>query len=220
MKGRTFILSLILTLSIGTGAYAQPKYYYVKSGDTLYSIALKYNVTLKELLATNPNIKSPSAIYAGQKIALPYAHSTNMSGSNSGNSSASYSLSSFETEVIRLCNIQRSSMGLQPFATSKPLSSLARLKCQDMVKYNYFSHTSPTYGSPFNMMTTHGISWSSAAENIAMGQRTPAIVVNAWMNSPGHRANILNPQLTTIGVGCTYNSSGMPYWSQMFIRPM
>ena len=74
--------------------------------------------------------------------------------------------------------------------------------------------TSPTYGSPFDMMKTFGISYKSAGENIAMGQTTPEQVVQAWMNSPGHRENIMNSSFTHIGVG--YVASGN-YWTQMFI---
>lgn len=80
---------------------------------------------------------------------------------------------------------------------------------------NYFSHTSPVYGSPFQMIKNFGISYKSAGENIAKGQSTPQAVVNAWMNSSGHRANILNSSYNKIGVG--YVASGK-YWTQMFIR--
>ena len=79
---------------------------------------------------------------------------------------------------------------------------------------NYFSHTSPTYGSPFQMMKSFGISYKTAGENIAKGYKTPGAVVNGWMNSSGHRANILNSSFTRIGVG--YVSNGH-YWTQMFI---
>ena len=83
-----------------------------------------------------------------------------------------------------------------------------------MQKNNYFSHTSPTYGSPFDMMKQFGISYRAAAENIAMGQRTPEEVVNAWMNSDGHRKNILSSSYTHIGIGYMENGN---YWTQMFI---
>ena len=79
---------------------------------------------------------------------------------------------------------------------------------------NYFSHKSPTYGSPFEMIKNFGISYKSAGENIAKGQASPQAVVNAWMNSSGHRANILNSTYTKIGVG--YVAEGK-YWTQMFI---
>ena len=83
-----------------------------------------------------------------------------------------------------------------------------------MKENHYFNHTSPVYGSPFDMMKTFGISYRTAGENIAMGQRTPEEVVNAWMNSEGHRANILNASFTQIGMG--YVAEGN-YWTQMFI---
>ena len=78
----------------------------------------------------------------------------------------------------------------------------------------YFSHTSPTYGSPFDMMKRFGIAYRTAGENIAMGYQTPEAVVDGWMNSDGHRANILNASFTQIGVG--YVADGH-YWTQMFI---
>ena len=79
---------------------------------------------------------------------------------------------------------------------------------------NYFSHTSPTYGSPFDMMKAYGVSYKAAGENIAMGQRSPQEVVQAWMNSQGHRENIMNPNFTHIGVGHVTTGN---YWTQMFI---
>ena len=94
------------------------------------------------------------------------------------------------------------------------LSRVARYKSQDMKDKKYFSHTSPTYGSPFDMMKSFGISYKTAGENIAYGYSTPEAVVKGWMNSEGHRKNILNPSFTQIGVG--YVASGN-YWTQMFI---
>ncbi len=91
----------------------------------------------------------------------------------------------------------------------------AREKSQDMQTKNYFSHTSPTFGSPFDRMKALGISYKSAGENIAQGQRSPQEVVQAWMDSPGHRANILNGSFTHIGVG--YVKTGN-YWTQQFIQ--
>lgn len=118
----------------------------------------------------------------------------------------------FEKEVVRLTNIERSKQGLKPLTLNTELSKVARIKSKDMVDKKYFDHNSPTYGSPFDMMKSFGISYRAAGENIAYGQRTPEEVVNGWMNSPGHRANILNGNFTEIGVGF-YNN----YWTQMFI---
>ena len=125
-------------------------------------------------------------------------------------------LSEFEAEVVRLVNIERQKAGLQPLQASVELSNVARKKSEDMAKNNYFSHTSPTYGSPFDMMKSFGIKYNTAGENIAKGQLSPQSVVNAWMNSSGHRANILNPSFNKIGVGHYKSSNGTNYWTQMF----
>ena len=88
------------------------------------------------------------------------------------------------------------------------------MKAEDMAKKGYFSHTSPTYGSAFDMMKKYGVSYRTAGENIAKGQKTAESVMKGWMNSSGHRANILNPSYTQIGVGYVANGH---YWTQMFI---
>jgi uncharacterized protein YkwD len=89
------------------------------------------------------------------------------------------------------------------------------MKSADMQQHDYFSHTNPTYGSPFDMMRDQGVSYRSAGENIAQGQRTPQEVVQAWMNSEGHRKNILSRDFTHIGVGHDPNGH---HWTQMFIQ--
>mgnify|MGYP003409232518 CR=1 FL=1 len=105
--------------------------------------------------------------------------------------------------------------GLKPLTLHKELSRVARIKSQDMKDNNYFAHNSPVYGSPFEMMKKFGITYTDAAENIAMGYFTPAVVVDGWMNSSGHRKNILNANFTHIGIG--HVASGN-YWTQMFIH--
>ena len=125
-------------------------------------------------------------------------------------------LSAMEAEVVRLVNIERQKEGLQPFVASSELSNVARKKSEDMASKNYFSHTSPTYGSPFDMMKSFGIKYNTAGENIAKGQLTAQSVVNGWMNSSGHRANIMNPSFNKIGVGLAKSSNGTNYWTQMF----
>ena len=124
-------------------------------------------------------------------------------------------LSAVEQKVLDLTNAERAKAGLKPLAADSKLMDAARAKSADMRKNNYFSHTSPTYGSPFDQMKAAGISYKKAAENIAMGQRTPEEVVKGWMESPGHRQNILTPEFTHIGIG--YDSNGH-YWTQMFIQ--
>ncbi|WP_242861469.1 CAP domain-containing protein, partial [Cellulosilyticum ruminicola] len=120
----------------------------------------------------------------------------------------------FENEVLRLVNIERSKQGLSALQMDENVRNVAKVKATDMYKNKYFSHTSPTYGSPFDMMKKFGITYKAAAENIAQGQITPAQVVNTWMNSSGHRANILNSKYTHIGIGYEANGNN---WVQMFI---
>ena len=119
---------------------------------------------------------------------------------------------SYELEVVRLVNLERAKNGLSALTEDAELSRIARLKSRDMHDLGYFDHTSPTYGTPFQMMKAFGVRYQSAGENIAMGYASPEAVVSAWMNSPGHRANILNASYTKIGVGL-YNR----YWTQHFI---
>ncbi|MCA1058469.1 CAP domain-containing protein [Rossellomorea aquimaris] len=123
-------------------------------------------------------------------------------------------LSQFEQQVVELTNQERAKQGLPALKVDAELSKVAREKSRDMQANNYFSHTSPTYGSPFDMMKQFGIEYSSAGENIAMGQKTPEEVVQAWMNSEGHRKNIMSSNYTHIGVGYVENGN---YWTQQFI---
>lgn len=120
----------------------------------------------------------------------------------------------YERQVVELVNVQRARNGLQLLSLDAGLCRFARVKSQDMHDNRYFDHTSPTYGSPFDMMRQFGITYASAGENIAMGYSTPEAVVNAWMNSSGHRANILSAKYTTLGVGFVSDGG---YWTQWFI---
>lgn len=165
----------------------------------MWKIAAKYEVGTSEVISANPQISNPNLIYPGQILTIPEVNS---------------SVLAFENEVIRLVNEIRAQNGLKTLTANWELSRVARYKSQDMVDNRYFSHTSPTYGSPFQMIRAFGLSFRTAGENIAYGQRTPQAVVNAWMNSSGHRANILNASYTQIGVGYVANGH---YWTQMFI---
>ncbi|VDC28990.1 CAP domain-containing protein [Filibacter tadaridae] len=125
------------------------------------------------------------------------------------------SISAIEKAVLDLTNVERQKAGLAPLQIDSKLMNSARQKSSDMASKNYFSHTSPTYGSPFDQMKANGITYRSAAENIAQGQRSAEEVVKAWMESPGHRENILTPGFTHIGIG--YDKDGN-YWTQQFIQ--
>lgn len=187
----------MLTLTV----FAQ-SVYTVKKGDTMWKIASAKQVSVSDILKANPQVKNPSAIVPGQKLTIPNGSSA----------------TTLEDQVITLVNKQRAMNGLQPLTKNWTLAKMARCKSQDMVTHNYFSHTSPTYGSPFTMMQNFGINFTAAGENIAEGQPTPQAVMNAWMNSPGHRANILSPAYNQIGVGMAKTSNGVIYWTQDFIK--
>lgn len=191
---------LLSLLIVPTNSHAQ-QVHTVSKGDTLWKISVWYQVGLSEIISANPQFKNPHLIYPGQKVTIPSFDAQK----------------SIENQVIQLTNNERAKHGLKPLAANWELSRIARYKSADMRDKNYFSHTSPTYGSPFDMIRSFGLTYRSAGENIAAGQTTPEQVVQAWMNSEGHRQNILNPSYTQIGVGYVKGGSQRYYWTQMFI---
>lgn len=120
-------------------------------------------------------------------------------------------------QVLGLVNKERTLRGLTALKGDSALNRVAQLKAEDMAKKGYFSHTSPTYGSAFDMLKSHNIKYKTAGENIAYGQKTAQTVMNGWMNSSGHRANILKSSYTKLGVGYAVSSNGTPYWVQIFV---
>ena len=185
--------ALVLTTSASALSHT------VVRGDTMWKLAVQYQVGTSEIIASNPQVSNPDLIYPGQILTIPEEDAA---------------VTQYEQEVIRLVNEIRAQNGLSALTYNWELSRVARYKSQDMVDNRYFSHTSPTYGTPFQMIRSFGLSYRSAGENIAYGQRTPQAVVNAWMNSSGHRANILSSSYTQIGGGYVANGH---YWTQMFI---
>lgn len=121
-----------------------------------------------------------------------------------------------KAQVVSLVNKERAAAGLKSLTSDSQIAAVAQKKAEDMAKNGYFSHTSPTYGSAFDMLKAAGISYRSAGENIAKGQKTAQVVMNGWMNSSGHRANILSSSYTKIGVGYAVDAKGTPYWVQIF----
>lgn len=204
----------------------------VQSGDSLQSIAAAYGVNINNILAANPEIITQPVICPGVTITVPQPtitppfkypqpqptptpQPTPQPTPGTGNGSGTISL---EEQVVALVNEQRISRGLNPLTLNQNLTYIARIKSDDMANNNFFSHNSPTYGSPFDMLRHFGVTFTAAGENIASGQTTAESVMNTWMNSPGHAANILNDSYTEIGVGYSYNN-GRPIWTQLFIRP-
>jgi uncharacterized YkwD family protein len=165
----------------------------------MWRIAVRYQVGLSEIISANPHVKNPSLIYPGDVLNIP---------------DVDFEVKAYEEEVIRLVNEIRAQNGLRALTYDWQLSRVARYKSDDMRRNGYFSHNSPTYGTPFQMIKSFGIGYKSAAENIAKGYSTPKAVVDGWMNSSGHRANILNPSFTHIGVGYVKDGN---IWTQMFI---
>ncbi|MFC3746162.1 CAP domain-containing protein [Paenibacillus sp. GCM10012306] len=153
--------------------------------------------------ATNPE-PSANVQHSSSPQQSPYP-------GNSANPGVSGDSSQFVQQVLNLVNQERTKAGLKSLSLNNALSKMALAKAQDMYDNNYFDHQSPTYGSPFDMMKAFGITYNSAGENIANGQTSPEEVMNQWMNSPGHRANILNSSFTDIGIGY-YNKE----WVQEF----
>ncbi len=151
-------------------------------------------------------------------------NSNNTTTNNNSNSNSSSNLTtsqnnvntSMAQQILTLVNAERAKAGVDPLTLSTEVSSVAQVKSDDMAKNGYFDHNSPTYGSPFDMLSEFGVSYRTAGENIAKGQQTPEAVMKAWMNSSGHKANILSPNFKQLGVGYSANN-GSPVWVQMFI---
>lgn len=143
----------------------------------------------------------------------------NTGSENNGNDNTSKpgnnvsSESQYISEVVRLVNAERAKEGLSPLQVDSTLNSAAQVRAKEIV--TSFSHTRPNGSNCFTALSEAGIKYNGSGENIAYGQKTPAEVVNAWMNSAGHRANIMSSKFTKIGVGC-HNSNGTYYWSQFF----
>lgn len=195
---------------------------------TVWNIAKQYGIDLNKLIG-NPNeilqgivynnsntpvAAKPAAQPAPTHAAQPASHHAAQPAAKPAAQHAAKpaAQSSYAKQVVSLVNQERAKAGLKPLTSDSALSGMALDKAKDMINKNYFDHNSPTYGSPFDMMKSYGIRYTYAGENIAKGQRTPQEVMNGWMNSSGHRQNILSPNYTKIGVGY-YNGA----WVQEFI---
>lgn len=126
--------------------------------------------------------------------------------------STGYQLSAEEQKMVNLVNQERAKAGVPALKIDLELSRVARIKSQDMRDKNYFDHNSPTYGSPFQMMKSFGITYRTAGENIAKHSSVES-AMTGFMNSDGHRKNILNPSFTHVGIGIVDGR----YYTQMFI---
>ena len=241
----TFLLTMVFTISAITISFGMQSYYKVDFSTGLVT-ATTLNVRsgpgtqFKVIATANKNqyirvfagvgdwyIVQVEGDYVGavnKKYIKPiYPNSTSNSGNN-GSSGAQNNtttttsqMNSDELEVFNLINKQRTDKGLSALKNDAEVQRIARIKAQDMVSNGYFSHQSPTYGSPFDMLKSFGISYKSAGENIAANSSNSG-AVTAWMNSSGHRANILNGSYNFTGVGVVSSPKYGKMYVQMFIE--
>lgn len=222
-----FLSSVAFVFGFSSASSAQCT---VQSGDSIWHIAERYKIPFHKMLELNRHLHNPHLIFPKDKIEMPNnaEHGTGTSTSENsasdniqhGDSKVEQSAPSTQAEaVLNLVNQERSKAGLKPLKMSEELRSIANLKAKDMAENNYFDHNSPTYGSPFQMLQNFGVHYSAAGENIAAGQRSPEEVMNSWLNSSGHRANILNKNFTELGVGYYEGGKYGTYWTQLLIKP-
>ena len=164
--------------------------------------------------------KYVKAIYPSTSSSGNTSSGTTGGSTSTGNSGTSgtqtSSMNSDEKEVFDLINKQRTNNGLPALQNDSEVQRIARIKAQDMVDNNYFSHNSPTYGSPFDMLKSFKVSYKSAGENIAANSSNSS-AVTAWMNSSGHKANILNSSFNYTGIGVVSSPRYGKMYVQMFI---
>ncbi len=195
MKALRKTAILILTLIIiSTGALsAGAAQHRVVYGDSMWRISRSYGVSLQSLIDANPQIKNPSLIYPGDLIYVP----DNAAGA-----------------VLAATNRYRAQNGIRALNLDGELCRVAQAKADDMAAKGYFSHTSPTYGTPSEMLKSFGVAYNYMGENIAKGYTDADSVLKAWMGSEGHKRNILNASFTKLGVG--YNAK-QNIWVQIFV---
>lgn len=194
---RFIILSIALALVFTFSISASATNHKVVKGDSMWKISRAYGVSLQSLINANPQIENPSLIYPNDIIYVPDGKGVTDTASS----------------VLELTNSYRAQNGAKALTLDAELCRVAQAKADDMANNGYFSHTSPTYGSPSNMLTSFGVSYRYMGENIAKGYTDARSVMNGWMNSQGHRENILNASFGKLGVG--YNSTAKT-WVQIF----
>ncbi|STO31709.1 uncharacterized protein, YkwD family [Fusobacterium necrogenes] len=125
---------------------------------------------------------------------------------------------SYQEIILKKVNIARREKGLKPLKINEELNKIAIVKAKDMAKDEKLSHNSKKFGMTFNLIKKEGIRYSAAAENIARWHDTPEFVAKRWLNSKGHRKNILNPDYDETGIGLAKDKNGKNYWVQLFIK--
>jgi uncharacterized YkwD family protein len=226
MKKNLLKTVFLVALVFGFGSYASAENCTVQKGDSLWKISKRYNVRFSDLCRVNKHLRDLGEIYPYERVELPHGSEGESTNHHSGadvfeekNETPRGETTSVQAEeVLRLVNNERSKNGLQPLTLSQKLTSIANVKAADMRDRNYFDHTSPTYGSPFEMLQHFGVTYTAAGENIAAGQKNAEAVMRDWLNSSGHRANILNKEYKELGVGYVSGGSYGTYWVQLFTK--
>lgn len=225
MKKIIISLAAFVTIATGIAMPAAAQHCDVQRGDSMWRIAKRYNVLFHEVLELNKHFKNPHMIHPKDEVELPDGStgtSTDQSGTGESDAQTSEDRQAEMTQaeaILKLVNQERAKAGVPALTLSDKLTNVANIKAKDMADKNYFSHESPTYGSPFDMLKKFGVSYSYAGENIAAGQKTAEEVMNSWMNSSGHKANILNKNYTQLGVGFYRGGQYGTEWVQLFIKP-
>ena len=230
-----FFLTIIFTASVLTLSFGMQSYYKLdfSTGLVTTNLNVRSGPGTQYKIVTTVNKNQYIRVFAGvgdwyivqvegdfvgavsKKYVKPiYPGST--SNSENNKTTQSSQMNSDELEVFNLINKERTNQGLQALKNDNEVQRVARIKAQDMVNNGYFSHQSPTYGSPFDMLKSFGISYRSAGENIA-GNSSNSGAVTAWMNSSGHRANILNSSYNYTGIGVVSSAKYGKMYVQMFI---
>ncbi|MGG0822282.1 CAP domain-containing protein [Paenibacillus turicensis] len=231
MRFKKSVLTGVIALSVMAGAgsaYAAPST--VEGNNTTFTFQ-NFGISMNDLFKSFQGMDTTEMFFNNPNTSVDYSNGdkldssrdqgTKTPGTNAGvitgssdnsQNANNSSTSAYASQVVTLVNKERAKAGLSTLASDPALANMALDKAKDMYNNKYFDHNSPTYGSPFDMMKAYGIRYTYAGENIAKGQRNPQEVMNAWMNSTGHRQNILSPNFTKIGVAY-YNGE----WVQEFI---
>ncbi len=226
MKNTLIILVSFIFIAIGMAKPASAQHCDVQKGDSMWRIAERYKIPFYEILEMNKrHHRNPHIIHPDDKVHLPdgstgtYTDEPSMEDNIQEGSEEIQVESAQAAEILKLVNQERQKAGVPALKLSDQLNDIATVKAKDMADKRYFSHDSPTYGSPFQMLQQFGVNYSYAGENIAAGQKTPEQVMTDWMNSSGHRANILNKNYTQLGVGFYNGGQYGTEWVQLFIKP-
>ncbi len=233
MKKRTLLAATALTLTClgGQSLTAQAAPGQVISNKNGNRVIISYGSNcptnlqdiLDKLQNCIPNITLPDCQKPETNLPGTDAPETNLPEADAPevelpetDSDSSTSQHAYIKEVVTLVNAERAKEGLAPLTLDAKVSAAAQIRATECEQR--FSHTRPNGSSFATALKEQNISYRSAGENIAWGQKTPQEVVTAWMNSAGHRANIMNKNFTTIGVGYYENARGTDYWCQLFTR--